>query len=114
MYSKWQAESENCMLVVKVCVMHSIAFKACRLNIVNSVFFSTKDSLIIKKKNLVHGLIRAMQNMAANRHTHKFKQSICKQSMKCKLCNDLINTTPSKHKKITIQYVADQTEYIFK
>lgn len=110
MYSKWQAESENCMLVVNVCVMHSVAFKACRLNIVESAF--TKDSLIIKK--LVHGLIRTMQNMAVNWHTHKFKQSICKQSMKCKLCNDLINTTPTKHKKATIQYVADQTEYIFK
>lgn len=47
MYSKWQAESENCMLVVNVCVMHSIAFKAW-LNIVNSVF--TKDSLIIINK----------------------------------------------------------------
>jgi len=43
MYSKWQAESENCMLVVKVCVMHSIAFKACRLNIVNSVVFFSQE-----------------------------------------------------------------------
>jgi len=114
MYSKWQAESENCMLVVKVCVMHSIAFKACRLNIVDSVFFFFFHKRFLNNKNLVHGLIRAMQNMGVNRHTHKFKQSICKQSIICKLCNDLINTTPSKHKKITIQYVADQTEYIFK
>lgn len=48
MYSKWQAESENCMLLVNVCVMHSIAFKACRLNIVKSVF--RKDSLIKETK----------------------------------------------------------------
>lgn len=59
MYSKWLAESENCMLVVNARVMHIAKH---RLNIVNSVF--AKDSLIKNKQNLVHGLNGTMQNMA--------------------------------------------------
>lgn len=30
--------------------------------------------------------------------------------MKYKLCHDLINTTPTEHKKATIQYAADQMD----
>ncbi len=38
MYSKWQAGTENCMLVDVS--THTIAFQACRLNIVNSALQS--------------------------------------------------------------------------
>lgn len=71
MYSKWQAESENCMLVVNACVMHGIAFKACRLNIVNSVFakvslIKTKSSTWTKQNNAKYGTPTSLNNPSVN------------------------------------------------